>query len=108
MFQIPPRPSLTDIRSWFGLVNQVAAFLSVAPLMEPFRELLRKPSGKIVYWDSQLQSIFETTKETLGRLAAEGLQYYDITRPTAVFTDFSFCGGTAILSVCITRNPLVL
>jgi len=89
MFQMPPRPSLTDIRSWFGLVNQVAPFLSVAPLMEPFRELLRKPSGKIVYWDSQLQSIFETTKETIGRLAAEGLQYYDITRPTAVFTDFS-------------------
>ncbi|MPC57305.1 hypothetical protein E2C01_051282 [Portunus trituberculatus] len=56
----------------------------IAPLMKPFRELLKKPSGKMVYWDSQLQDIFETTQQTIGQLAAEGLQYYDITRPTTV------------------------
>ena len=36
-FVMPARPSLTDVRSWFGLVNQVAPFLAVAPIMEPFR-----------------------------------------------------------------------
>ena len=48
-FQMPPQPSITDIRSWFGLVNQVAPFLAVAPLKEPFRELLKKPAAKSVY-----------------------------------------------------------
>ena len=88
-FAMPPNPSLTDVRSWFGLVNQVAPFLAVAPLMEPFRELLRKPSGKTVYWDGTLDAIFRSTKETIGKLAAEGLRYYDTSRPTAVLTDYS-------------------
>ena len=88
-FQMPPRPSFTDIRSWFGLVNQVAPFLAVAPLMEPFWELLKKPASKHVYWDAQLRTIFEKTRETVGTMAAEGLRYYDITRPTMVVTDYS-------------------
>lgn len=67
-FQMPPQPSLVDIRSWFRLVNQVAPFLSTAPLMEPFRALLKKPSSKTVYWDSQLQAIFETTQWTISQL----------------------------------------
>ena len=88
-FQMPSQPSITDIRSWFGLVNQVAPFLAVAPLMEPFRELLKKPAAKSVYWDTQLRSIFEETRSTIGQLASEGLRYYDITRPTMVITDYS-------------------
>ncbi|XP_063863888.1 uncharacterized protein LOC135102537 [Scylla paramamosain] len=39
---MPDRPSIKDIRSWFGLVNQLAPFLATAPLMEPFRNLLKK------------------------------------------------------------------
>jgi len=53
-FSMPETPSLTDIRSWYGFVNQLAPFLATAPIMEPFRELLQKPQGKRVYWDSQL------------------------------------------------------
>ena len=41
-FQMPPPPSLTDIRSWFGLVNQVALFLSATHLIEPFQKLFKK------------------------------------------------------------------
>ena len=88
-FSMPPKPSLTDIRSWFGLVNQVAPFLAVAPIMEPFRELLKKPSGKTVYWDDTLGALFTSAKETIKNLAAEGLRYYDTSRPTAVLTDYS-------------------
>ena len=56
-FPMPDNPSVADIRSWFSLVNQVAPFLATAPVMAPFRDLL-KPSnatGKKVYWDSELQ-----------------------------------------------------
>ena len=113
-FQMPPRPLLTDIRSWFGQANQVVPFLSAAipPLIEPFQELLKKPSNKVVYWNGQLQSIFETTKKTINKLAAKWLQLYDMTQPTTVFTDFrrrgihfvvmqQYCG-------CVTRNSIML
>lgn len=109
-FMMPPRPSLTDISSWFSLVNQVAPFLAIAPIMEPFRELLKKPNGKHVYWDSTLDAIFKLKKETIGRLAAEGLRYYDTSRPTIVLTDYSRQGiGFLIMQQyyqCVSWEPL--
>ena len=32
-FHMPAKPSIIDIRSWFGLVNQLAPFLTTAPVM---------------------------------------------------------------------------
>ena len=29
---MPPQPTITDIHSWFGLVNQVAPFIAPAPI----------------------------------------------------------------------------
>ena len=49
-FEMPAEPSITDIRSWFGFVNQIAPFLATAPIMTPFRDLLNNPTGKKVYW----------------------------------------------------------
>ena len=40
----PTPQNLTDVRSWFGLVNQVSYAFSMADTMLPFRELL-KPSN---------------------------------------------------------------
>ena len=59
--------------------------------MAPFRDLL-KPSnatGKKVYWDSELQQLFESTKSDISELASRGLAYYDTNRRTAVITDWS-------------------
>ncbi|KAK8372924.1 hypothetical protein O3P69_018356 [Scylla paramamosain] len=42
-FSMPAKPTLTDIRSWFGFVNQLAPFIATAPIMEPFRDLLKRP-----------------------------------------------------------------
>ena len=36
----PTPQSITDIRSWFGLVGQVSYAFAAAPVMEPFRTLL--------------------------------------------------------------------
>ena len=55
--------TLTDIRSWFGLVNQVASFLAVAPIMEPFR-CQRNQMEILVYWDEHLGAIIPSAKET--------------------------------------------
>ena len=87
-FPMPPEPSITDIRAWYGLVNQLAPFLATAPVMAPFRDLLKKPVKKKVYWDEQLQREFEKAKDTICQLAKEGLMYYDKSRPTAAVTDW--------------------
>ena len=88
-FQMSNAPSISDIRSWYGFVNQLAPFLATAPIMEPFRDLLKKPSGKHVYWDDQLHAKFKQAQNTICQLAKDGLAYYDKTRPTAVITDWS-------------------
>ena len=55
--EFPVPKSLTDIRAWFGLINQVSFYESLTEEMKPFRELL-KPS-KQFYWDSHMQYLFD-------------------------------------------------
>ncbi|XP_066975344.1 uncharacterized protein [Macrobrachium rosenbergii] len=57
--------------------------------MEPFRDLLRKPTGKNVYWDSQLCHKPRQAQEVICQLAKNGLAYYDKTRPTIIMTHWS-------------------
>ena len=62
----PDNPSMADIRSCFGLVNQVAPFLATAPVMAPFCDLL-KPSnatGKKVYWDQNYNKCLSQQNQT--------------------------------------------
>ena len=97
-FRMPDTPTLTDIRSWYGFVNQLAPFLATSSLMAPFRELLKKNSGKRVFWDEVLQEKFKKVQETICSLARDGLTYYDKSRPTVALTDWSKDGiGFAIL-----------
>lgn len=86
---MPEQPTITDIRSFYGLVNQLAPFVATSPLMEPFRELLKRFSHKKVYWDEQLQHKFEEAKRVPSKLAQRGLRYYDKDRPTELLTDWS-------------------
>ena len=51
----PTPKSITNVRSWFGLVNQLAYSFAQALVMEPFRGLL---SAKSFYWDSSLGQLF--------------------------------------------------
>lgn len=59
---MPAHPTITDIRSWHGLVNKLALLMAIAPVIEPFRELLKKPLSKKVCWDEQLQWKFDQAK----------------------------------------------
>ena len=60
--------------------------------MEPFRELLRKPQGKNVYWDANLQEEFQKAKDVICKLTKDGLTCYEKDRPTVVVTDWSKVG----------------
>ena len=106
-FPMPEQPTITDIRSFMGLVNQIAPFMITSPLMEPFRELLKGSTSKKVYWDDQLRAAFEQAKRDISKLISCGLQYYDTNRPTVLMTDWSRQGiGFVVLQqYCSCTGP---
>lgn len=81
----PTPTDLTGARSWFGLVNQVAWAYAISPVMQPFRDLI-KPNQHF-YWDSNLDNLFESSKNVLINLVKDGVQSFDITKPTCVQPD---------------------
>ena len=81
-------------------MKQLAPFIAVAPVMAPFRELLKKRAVKAVYWDDQLNTTFKQSKEIICQLAKDGLAYFDCTRPTTAITDWSKEGiGFIVLNI---------
>ena len=62
----PVPKNISDVRGWFGLVNQVAPFFASRPVMQPFRELLKPAAkGKQIYWDENLTRLFEESKHII-------------------------------------------
>ena len=86
----PTPRNLTDIRSWFGLVNQVSYTFSKAKIMEPFRELL-KPDSKFE-WTDDLDRAFEASKTTIIKEIEEGVKIFEKSRTTCLATDWSKSG----------------
>ena len=84
-FPVPTR--IADIRSWFGLVNQVAYTFSQTEAMLPFKELLSKK--REWYWDDTLTALFERSKLEIIRLIRDGVKTFEPTRTTCLATDFS-------------------
>lgn len=83
-----PRPrNLTDVRSWFGLVNQVAYAFSMAERMQPFRRLLK--SGERFVWSPELDDIFRESKDAIVAEIERGVRIFDKTKPTCIATDWS-------------------
>ena len=86
--KFPTPTNLTDVRSWFGLINQVAYAFRQARVMEPFRELLSTKNSKF-YWDTTLDGIFEDSKAKIVELIQNGVKTFEKNRITCVSTDFS-------------------
>ena len=84
-----PRTS-TDIRSWFGLVNQLASYGQLRDMMEPFRPFL---SSKVkFYWDHHLDKAFEVSKEAIVTAIQKGVQIFELDKPVCLRPDWS-CKG---------------
>ena len=71
----PTPQNRTDIRSWFGLVNQVSYAFSMTQRMEPFRRYL-KP-GTIFEWNEDMENIFEESKEVIIAEIEKGVRIFD-------------------------------
>jgi len=83
----PTPENTTDIRSWFGLVNQVSHYAQLRQLMEPFRAFL-SPKTKFV-WNEELGRVFQESKDKIVEAILEGVQIFDVTRRTCLRTDWS-------------------
>ncbi len=90
-FPMPDRPTLSDIRAWFGLVNQLSPFFATCQIMQPFLELLQSGT-KTVYWDNTLQQVFEQSKKKIIEEAIRGLKYFNVTDSLCLQTDWSKTG----------------
>ena len=83
----PTPQNITDVRSWFGLINQVTYAFASAPHMQPFRNLL-KPETPFE-WTTQLDQLFEESKAEIIKEIHTGVEIYDKSKPTCLATDWS-------------------
>ena len=82
--------NISDIRSWFGLVNQVSYAFSISPTMLPFRQLL-KPA-KSFSLDDSLDEAFKESKEVIILEIQKGVRIFDKSKPICFATDWSNSG----------------
>ena len=103
----PVPTSTTDIRSWFGLVNQVSNYAQLREVMEPFKPFL-SPRCKFS-WSSQLDEAFQQSKIAIIDSIRHGVQIFDLNKPTCLRPDWSKQGiGYFLLQQhcnCQTNSP---
>ena len=88
----PTPTNITGVRSWFGLVNQVAYAFAQSEVMAPFRDLLKTKEGMRFYWDRALDELFEKSKQVIRQHVENGVRAFEINRPTCLSTDWSKTG----------------
>ena len=86
----PTPQSTTDIRSWFGLVNQVANYAQLRDVMKPFKSFL-SPKQKF-FWSAELESAFTRSKELILSAIREGVEIFDLSKRTCLRPDWSSRG----------------
>ncbi|CAG2216565.1 unnamed protein product [Mytilus edulis] len=75
ILDFPTPRNITDVRSWFGLDNQVSYAFSMADKMLPFRQLLK--SGTPFFWDEHINKLFEESKAAIISEIEEGVRIFD-------------------------------
>ena len=86
----PTPKSTKDIRSWFGLVNQVANYGQLRDFMTLFRPFL-SPKYKF-FWSQVLDNAFEESKEYIVQAIQKGVEIFDMTKQTCLRPDWSTNG----------------
>ncbi|XP_043217806.1 uncharacterized protein LOC122379571 [Amphibalanus amphitrite] len=90
----PTPKNISELRSFFGLANQVAPFVDeLSELLLPLRPLLSTRNEFI--WDEQQEQAFILAKKAL--TSVPNLAYFDPRRPTSLSTDASRLKGFGFL-----------
>ena len=84
--EFPMPKNGTDVRSFFGLANQLCNFQdNIAQILAPLKPLLKK--GTMFQWLPEHESAFAEAKQHLS--SAKTLAYYSPSRPTRLISDAS-------------------
>ena len=86
----PTPKSTKDIRSWFGLVNQVSNYAQLRDFMEIFRPFL-SPKYRF-FWSPVLDKAFQESKEKIIAAIREGVEIFDPSKATCLRPDWSLQG----------------
>ena len=102
----PTPRSTTDIRSWFGLVNQVANYAQLRSVMAPFKRFL-SPRCPFM-WDDGLETAFNASKDAIVDLIQHGVTIFDPSKLTCLRPDWSRQGiGYFLLQKhCLCQSDL--
>ena len=103
----PTPTSTTDIRSWFGLVNQVSNYAQLRDIMAPFKPFL-SPKYKF-FWTPVLDEAFESSKHAIVEAIKEGVKIFDTSKRTCLRPDWSMNGIGYFLTqkqcACTSKVP---
>ena len=83
----PTPKNITDIRSWFGLVNQIANYAKLREIMAPFRPFL-SPKNPFI-WSPELDTAFKQSKDAIVSAIVKGVEIFDLTKKTCLRPDWS-------------------
>ena len=83
--KFPTPANITDMRAWFGLVNQVSYAFAMTAAMLPFKELLK--SSTPFQWSDELTEELEISKAHICQAILRGVEIFDKRRPTCLSTD---------------------
>ena len=86
----PTPKSTSDIRSWFGLVNQVSNYAQLRDIMAPFKPFL-SPKYKF-FWTQVLDKAFNDSKDAIVSAICKGVQIFDVAKLTCLRPDWSASG----------------
>lgn len=85
----PTPVTITDVRSWFVLINQVSYAFAATERTLPFHQLLQP--GTPFKWTDELNQLEESKSVIISEIE-EGLCIFDKSKPTCPATDWSKSG----------------
>ena len=92
----PTPVNKTDLRSFMALMQQVSYATAVAPLLYPFRKLLK--DGEDWVWTEELDGLFEEAKRIMVTRVEEGVKIFDPYKITMLLTDWCKHGVGFVLT----------
>ena len=85
--RFPTPTNRTDVKSWFGLVNQVTNYNQLRDVMAPFRPLLSSKTKFL--WTKDLDRSFKRSRQLIVELIEKGVRIFDPNRTTCLRPDWS-------------------